>query len=126
MAMLSRKRLVWGNPMRSVMLGLLLTTGQIDPVSPEDTWPQWRGPTHDSVSPAASLPTHWSRTENVVWKAPLPGKGNSTPAIWKDAVFVTTQVDDDRLLVLRLDRATGKIVWLREVGRGTPRRKGNP
>jgi outer membrane protein assembly factor BamB len=70
------------------------------------------------------LPLRWSRTENVVWTADLPGWGNSTPAIWKDAIFLTTQ-DKDRLLLLRLDRLTGKILWEQEVGRGTPRRKGD-
>ena len=42
--------------------------------------------------------------------------GNSTPAIWKDVVFVTTQ-DKDRLLLLRLDRGSGKVMWEKEVGR---------
>jgi len=60
----------------------------------------------------------------VVWKAALPGWGNSTPAIWGDALFVTTQ-DEERLLLLCLDRKTGKIAWQREVGRGMPRRSGN-
>lgn len=104
-----------------VIAGLLF--GQA-PIPEADIWPQWRGPRGDSVSAVKSLPTSWSATENVVWKTLLPGWGNSTPAIWKDAIFVTTQVDDERLLLLRLDRATGKVVWEREVGKGTPRRKG--
>src|SRR2546423_14032087 len=103
--------------MRTLVLGLVLLAGQTEPISPKDTWPQWRGPTHDSESPTPNLPTHWSKTENVVWKTPLPGWGNSTPAIWKDAVFVTTQ-DQERLLLLRLDRQTGKVVWERKVGKG--------
>lgn len=111
--------------MRVFIFGLLLLAGPQEGVSPEDTWPQWRGPTHDSVSPTANLPTQWSQTENVVWKAALPGKGNSTPAIWKDAIFLSAQ-DGDKLLLLRLDRLTGKVVWQREVGKGVPRRKGAP
>jgi outer membrane protein assembly factor BamB len=109
--------------MHTLTFGLLLLAGAADTVSPEHVWPQWRGPTGDSVAPGRGLPTHWSRTENVVWKTALPGWGNSTPAIWQDALFVTTQ-DKDRLLLLRLDRRTGQIVWQREAGRGTPRRKG--
>jgi outer membrane protein assembly factor BamB len=109
--------------MHTLVLGLLLFSAPGDTVSPQEIWPQWRGPTGDSVSPTAQLPLRWSRTENVVWKAPLPGWGNSTPAIWKDAIFVTSQ-DEDRLLVLRIDRLTGKVVWQHEIGRGTPRYKG--
>jgi hypothetical protein len=38
-------------------------------------------------------------------------------------VFVTTQ-DGERLVLLRIDRGSGKLLWEREVGRGTPRRQG--
>ncbi len=110
--------------MRALAFLLLALAGPTDP-APQDVWPQWRGPTHDSVSPTADLPTRWSPTENVVWKTPLPGRGYSTPAIWKDAIFVSAQ-DGERLLLLRLDRVSGKIVWQREVGKGTPRRTGKP
>ena len=109
--------------MRALLFGLLLLSGQDDGVSPEDTWPQWRGPNGNSVAPAIGSPSQWTKKENVLWKTPLPGWANSTPAIWKDVIFVTTQ-DEDRLLLLRIDRPSGKIVWEREVGRGTPRRKG--
>jgi len=109
--------------MRAVIFGLFFLAGPGDNVSPEDIWPQWRGPTGDNVAPPGCSPIQWTKAENVLWKTPLPGWGNSTPAIWKDAIFVTTQ-DQDRLLLLRLDRPSGKIVWEREVGRGTPRRTG--
>jgi outer membrane protein assembly factor BamB len=105
-------------------LGLFCLFGPADAVAPADFWPQWRGPTGDSVAPGRGLPMKWSQTENIAWKTPLPGWGTSTPAIWKDAVFVTTQVDDRQLVLLRLDAGTGKIVWQREVGEGKPRRKG--
>jgi outer membrane protein assembly factor BamB len=110
----------------SLALGLFLVAApdSAKPLAEDETWPQWRGPSADSIVPGRALPTRWSTTENVVWKAPLPGWGNSTPAIWRDAIFVTTQ-DVERLLLVRLDRVTGKIVWEREVGRGTPRRKGD-
>jgi outer membrane protein assembly factor BamB len=110
--------------MHPLLLALVFLTGPGDAVAATNVWPQWRGPTGDSVAPDGRLPTHWSATENVIWKTPLPGWGNSTPAIWGDAIFLTTQVDDERLQLLRLDRSNGKIVWQREVGRGTPRRKG--
>jgi outer membrane protein assembly factor BamB len=109
--------------MRFLALGLLLVAGPAGSASPEDTWPQWRGPAGNSVAPGRGLPTRWGPSKNVVWKAALPGWGNSTPALWRDALFVTTQ-DGDRLLLLRLDRPSGKVVWQRQVGGGTPRRSG--
>ena len=94
-----------------------------DSPAPTGVWPQWRGPTGNSVAPGP-LPIDWSKDKNIIWKTPLPGWGNSTSAIWQDAIFVTTQKEDRLLLLLRIDRQTGQIVWEREVGRGVPRRKG--
>ena len=91
--------------MHFLSFACFLLIQQPDPITPNGNWPQWRGPTGDSVTPSRNLPTHWSNTENIVWKTPLPGWGTSTPAIWGDAVFVTTQ-EDDRLLFLRLDART--------------------
>jgi outer membrane protein assembly factor BamB len=54
-------------------------------------WPSWRGP-NGGVSPAPSLPTRWSATEQIAWKAALAGAGVSTPIVSGDRVYVTSQV----------------------------------
>ena len=54
-------------------------------------WPQWRGPSGLGISPESSLPTSWSARENVAWSAPLGGLGSSSPIVWGDQVFVTSQ-----------------------------------
>src|SRR5262249_18846554 len=58
-----------------------------------DDWPAWRGPHGDGQSSAKTPPLKWSRTENVRWKTPLPGPGNSSPIVWKDRVFLTQALD---------------------------------
>jgi outer membrane protein assembly factor BamB len=107
------------------MLALLVVSFSWLPsaIPATDTWPQWRGPAGDSIAPGPGLPVQFGPGKNEVWKTQLPGWGDSTPAIWDSAIFVTSQ-DDDRLLLLRLDRESGKIAWQREVGRGKPRRAG--
>ncbi len=77
-----------------------------------DNWPQWRGPTGDGISTEKNLPMHWSTTENVKWKVPLPGPGNSTPIIWGNKVFLTQAVKDwpERLLMC-FNRVDGKLLW---------------
>lgn len=83
-----------------------------------ENWPQWRGPSGDSVSNETNLPVTWSESERVVWKCPLPEWGTSTPAIWGNAIFVTTQ-QEEKLLLLRIDAHRGDVMWTREVGSGT-------
>jgi outer membrane protein assembly factor BamB len=54
-------------------------------------WPHWRGPLGTGVSPETGVPSTWSATENVAWKAPLGGRGVSTPIVVGDRVIVTSQ-----------------------------------
>jgi outer membrane protein assembly factor BamB len=81
-------------------------------------WPQWRGPTGDSVSDETGLPLKWDEKTNIVWKCRLPEWGASTPAIWGDAIFVTTQ-DRETLYLLKINKKDGKMEWTRRVGTGT-------
>ena len=73
-------------------------------------WPAWRGSDGMGNCSEKGLPTRWSATENVRWKVPLPERGNSTPVVWGDRVFVTQSVGNDRLLFC-FDRKDGKRLW---------------
>jgi outer membrane protein assembly factor BamB len=55
-------------------------------------WPQWRGPLATGEGPLANPPIEWSEEKNVRWKVEVPGRGQSSPVVWKDLVFVTTAV----------------------------------
>jgi outer membrane protein assembly factor BamB len=57
-----------------------------------ENWPQWRGPSGTGVSTEKGLPTTWSRDRNIAWRAPLHGLGVSSPIVWGDRVFVTSQI----------------------------------
>src|SRR5678816_2394425 len=62
-----------------------------------DNWPQWRGPLGTGVSPEKGVPTEWSPTQNIAWRAQLGGLGVSSPVVWGDRVFVTYQVGSGAL-----------------------------
>src|SRR5262245_36487366 len=81
-----------------------------------DNWPQWRGPTLDGVSKDTGLPTTFSATENLAWKLPLPGMGGSTPVVWNDRIFLTSQNGNE--LVLLCVGTEGKERWKRKLGPG--------
>ncbi len=109
----------------------------------EPTWPQFRGPESAGFVEGQHPPTRWSTTENVAWKAPIPGKGWSSPIVWGDRVFLTSVAVDEKgleprkglyiqdlqgtvpkglhhWLVLCLDLKTGQLLWEREAHEGTP------
>jgi outer membrane protein assembly factor BamB len=75
-------------------------------------WPGWRGPDGTGVSAEGQLPLNWSPTQHVRWRSELPGRGNSSPIVWGDAVFVTQAVSsENRRTVMCFDRGTGKLRW---------------
>jgi outer membrane protein assembly factor BamB len=84
-------------------------------------WPQWRGPSGQGVSDDTRVPLTWSEKENLLWKTPLPGNGNSTPVVWGDRIFLTaSKGDGDERLVLCVRAVDGKIVWQRTASKGVP------
>lgn len=89
-----------------------------------ENWPCWRGLRGDGTCLETSVPTHWTGTENVLWKTAIPGKGHSSPIVWENRIFVTSAVKDtNQRLLMCLDRLTGKILWQREVLNAPPERK---
>jgi outer membrane protein assembly factor BamB len=98
----------------------------------EKYWPQWRGPQATGASAVASPPAEWSETKNIRWKVEVPGRGSASPIVWGDRLFLTTAVPvgvpadashaprgqvqprvAHKLVVLAIDRKTGKTVWER-------------
>jgi outer membrane protein assembly factor BamB len=94
-------------------------------------------------------PLHWSDTQNIKWKAHIPGRGHSSPVIWGDKIFVTTAIKigtsttpdppeakpapgakrplvtsgpqvEHNFDVLCLDRKTGNTLWQRTAKTAVP------
>jgi len=111
-------------------------------------WPQWRGPLANGVAPHADPPVHWSETNNIRWKIPLPGKGHSSPIVFGDSVFLTAAmpvgeaqkpVYDDapgvhdsvpvthrhQFIVLAISRRDGSVLWKKVVREEWPHEGGH-
>jgi outer membrane protein assembly factor BamB len=81
-------------------------------------WPQWRGPDLNGSTSETNLPSTWSKTENVLWAAPLPGPSHATPIVWDNSVFINTPDADATLLLMCFDRHSGAVRWQKQVGVG--------
>jgi outer membrane protein assembly factor BamB len=87
----------------------------------DQEWTRFRGPNGSGVSTATNLPVEFGPGKNVVWKTPVP-PGHSSPVLTSTRIFLTAHTKDKdkenyRLLVLCLDRQSGKLLWQREVPR---------
>jgi outer membrane protein assembly factor BamB len=77
-----------------------------------ENWPAWRGPLGTGVCAEKNLPVEWSATKNVKWKVALPERGNSSPVVWGDRVFVTQAIKEEgRRTLMCFDRRKGKLLW---------------
>ena len=106
-------------------------------------WPAFRGANAAGVGDGQGVVAEWDAAtgKNIRWKTPVPGLATSSPIIWGDRVIVVTAASDQdksfrtglygdtkpvedlsihSYRVYALDRATGKVVWEREVFQGPP------
>jgi hypothetical protein len=98
------------------LLCLLFTAGPA--FANESDWRQWRGPNGNGVAASsAKPPLTWSETQNVKWKAYIPGRGLSSPVVVGDLVLVTTASEDGQFL-LAYARSDGSIRWKERVHEG--------
>ena len=116
--------------------------------APSAHWPGWRGPDGQGVSRETGLPASWSPATNIRWKTEIPGRGHSSPIVWGDRVFVTTDIEGEavpgakavlhiennqpflhpdsvggnlkhRFTVYGVDAGSGRILWERTAHAGT-------
>ena len=88
-----------------------------------DNWPQWRGAKLNGISHEKGLPTKWSKTENVLWRLPLPGQAGATPVVWEDRIFLTS-VDGSNLILMCVG-TDGKEQWRQVVATGNKAVRGD-
>ncbi|VTR97364.1 outer membrane protein assembly factor BamB family protein [Tuwongella immobilis] len=104
-----------------VLLSLMLPAE-----APATNWPGFRGD-GSSTSRAQQLPLSWSPSENIAWRTPLPGYGQSSPIIWNDRVMITAVEGDEKekIVVAAIELKSGKMAWWRSLP-ASQRGKNNP
>ena len=79
-------------------------------------WPQWRGPDRNGLSKETGLLSQWPRSgPTVAWSAAMLGAGYGSIAVQGDRVYVQG-MRNRQSVVSTLNRADGKVVWVRILG----------
>lgn len=73
-------------------------------------WSEFRGPNSGGVARLSKPPVKLGPSSRA-WKTPVP-PGLSSPVVSHNRIFLTA-VEQDRLVTLAFDSATGRIVWQR-------------
>lgn len=126
--------------MHILAIMMVICSCALMPAVSSPPWPQWRGPLNTGMA-EGDAPLRWDSSRNVRWQLAIPGKGNSTPVIAGNRIFLTTAVPtgkavappasgragggadggiEHRFEVIAVDRQTGAIVWQRTATIATP------
>ena len=94
-----------------------------------EDWPQFRGVNGDGISTERGLPSEWGadvdgKQQNVAWKLEIPGKGWSSPVLYRGRLYLTSAVpragaapesNDLSLRAMCVDAKTGQFLWNHEI-----------
>ncbi|MCD6395322.1 MAG: PQQ-binding-like beta-propeller repeat protein [Planctomycetes bacterium] len=97
------------------LLAALLFVALLQAVARAD-WPGFRGPRENGWATAPGevkplgLALHWSETQNVKWKTPIPHRGWSTPVVMNGQIWLTTAtLEGNDFFVICVDADSGRI-----------------
>lgn len=90
-------------------------------------WPWWRGVERNGHGAADQTPPlSWDEEKNVVWKAPVSGRGHGSPIVVGNRVFLATADADTHVQsVICYDRSNGKQLWKTDLHTSVPPKKMN-
>ncbi|MEZ6066069.1 MAG: PQQ-binding-like beta-propeller repeat protein [Planctomycetaceae bacterium] len=86
-------------------------------------WPGWRAPDGTGIAAGSDLPLASGLAEQVKWRAAVPGRGHGSAIVVGDRIYLATaEREREARSLLCLDRASGDVVWHRDVhlGKLTP------
>jgi outer membrane protein assembly factor BamB len=77
-------------------------------------WPRFRGPNGAGQSEATTIPVSWG-PEEYLWKVALPGKGNASPILWGQRIFlISANPDEGTQHLLCHSARDGRLLWQRD------------
>ncbi|HEX8686566.1 MAG TPA: PQQ-binding-like beta-propeller repeat protein [Pyrinomonadaceae bacterium] len=128
--------------MKGVLLAALLLSVPL--AARAQNWPQFRGAQASGVAEGQKTPVKWDapKSQNIIWKTPVPGLSHASPVVWGDKVFVVSAVGEDpnptyvpkdrgistardevrhAWRLYALDKKTGRVLWQQTAHEGVPR-----
>lgn len=95
-------------PLILIGIATIFDCGQL---AAESNWNRFRGENGSGILPECIVPLPWEESD-IAWKVQLPGKGNGSPIIQGDHVYVLSgHAESAERYVLAFDLVTGKELW---------------
>ena len=108
--------------MKSFLSRLLILSALLPLSSQAQDWTRFRGPNGTGISEARTIPTQWSKSD-FNWKAELPSQGHSSPVIWGDKIFLTSErAGEPGTVIYAMSTDGGRMLWQHEFEFGSFRK----
>ena len=124
-------------------IALVLCLSPITVVNAQN-WSSFRGNNASGIADGRKTPATWSvdKSQNIVWKASIPGFSHASPIVWGNRVYVITAISSDTATgfvakdrgigladdnvkhtwkIYSLDKRTGAVIWSQTAYEGVPR-----
>jgi len=114
------RKSIFQSTLRFLPLGFLATAFSVAVALEEsETWKQFRGNSATAVASGQKVPVNLGK-ETLRWSVRLPGPGTSSPVIWGERLFVTSEDREaGTVTLLCLNSKSGKLNWSRKIETGT-------
>ncbi|MEN8229066.1 MAG: PQQ-binding-like beta-propeller repeat protein [Bacteroidota bacterium] len=74
-------------------------------------WTRFRGSDGSGIDSNRSVPVTWDSTD-YRWTITLPGKGNASPVVWGNTIFITSSDDEKNTgYAYAINERNGNILW---------------
>ncbi len=93
----------------SLITGLLILLVTLNAQESLPNWTHYRGSNLDGISVEAGLPVTWDETSHIAWKTAVEGKGWSSPVVYGNQVWLTTE-ENREMRAICIDFQTGGII----------------
>jgi outer membrane protein assembly factor BamB len=99
-----------------ILLGVFFLICSPSQYAQNIAWPQFRGINCSGIADEnQDPPISFGKDQNMIWNTNL-SKGQSSPCIWQDIIFITGVEEEEKLLKMYcIDRLNGTINWLKQI-----------
>ena len=89
------------------------------PLKDSEMWKQFRGNDGTAIAVAQKIPVIFGK-ETLRWSVDLPGPGTSSPVIWGERLFVTSENrEEGSVELVCLSAKSGKSIWSQKISTGS-------
>ncbi len=114
-----RRHTFFKHPLTLAIISVVAPIATASNLEDSETWKQFRGNNATAIASGQKVPVNLGK-ETLRWSVNLSGPGSSSPVIWGERLFVTSEDREAGQVELYcLNAKSGKELWSKKISTGT-------